>query len=51
MVNKLKVCLWWLDRGLWMAGCKREPVNLQGMSPQELGYVFCPFCGGLIKVE
>jgi uncharacterized Zn-finger protein len=45
----MNTCTWTEDAdGNWHTGCQEIHVFIVG-TPQENGYVFCPYCGGKIK--
>ena len=46
-----KACTWTEDvDGNWDTGCQQIHVIISG-TPQENGYVYCPYCGGKIENE
>ena len=46
-----KSCTWAEDAdGNWNTGCQEIHVLFSG-TPQENGYVYCPYCGGKIEYE
>ena len=49
MNNETKSCAWTEDAdGNWHTGCQQIHVFISG-TPQENGYVFCPYCGRKIE--
>ena len=46
-----KSCAWTEDAdGNWHTGCQEIHVFISG-TPDENGYVYCPYCGGKIEKE
>ena len=46
-----KSCTWTEDAdGNWHTGCQQIHVIISG-TPDENGYVYCPYCGGKIENE
>jgi len=46
-----KSCAWTEDAdGNWNTGCQEIHVFISG-TPQENGYVYCPYCGGGVQIR
>jgi len=46
-----KSCAWTEDAdGNWITGCQEIHVFISG-TPQENGYVYCPYCGGGVQIR
>ena len=46
-----KSCTWTEDAdGNWHTGCQQIHVIISG-TPDENGYVYCPYCGGGVRIR
>lgn len=48
--GRVKTCIWAEDAdGNWHTGCQEIHVFISG-TPQENGYVYCPYCGCGVQI-
>ena len=54
MTKKKAYCSWDTDsedEGLYNTDCGKELVNLNGATVEDVGYMYCPYCGCIIKIK